>query len=248
MKASDRVEVDAEATANIVLMDGKTMTFADGIHVSPGSTQNIYGGVNGTGKLYVDRSEADTAALGGNKGENGGCGIGCGSSCWGGTDSFSTVDVTINGGVITARAGEIRSENPNRADPGAAIGTGGYEDWVTVGGVGYESYFTGGIWFNGGTITAYGADVSQAKGTSPDTIGVNGTTSVKNRDWYKDGKVYFNGSTIDMYPGAGVTNGTIKQMVKASDTKKRRRHRWNRVYGHRRQLSARKFPYTKRCR
>ena len=61
---SDRVSVDDGATVNLILMDGKTIKFENGIHVGKGSTLNIYGQAQGTGKLIVGRSKADTAAIG----------------------------------------------------------------------------------------------------------------------------------------------------------------------------------------
>lgn len=179
-------------TANIILRDGCKAHLKDGIHVPSGSTLNIYAGNSGSGKLYVDRSKADTAAIGGDGDQDGGtinihwgiidvrggshntdggagigggnkggagniniyggtvtakggpnaAGIGTGAACF--HSKVNTVVVSINGGKITATPGEIiQTENNIGADPGAAIGAGGYGKDASVGNGTYESYFVG---------------------------------------------------------------------------------------------------------
>ena len=145
-------------------------------------------------------------------GRNGGTGIGSGSGC--SHSDYNTVDVTINGGTVTATAGFLDSSTNNtEADPGTAIGTGACENAVSIGGVAYESYFVGKVELNGGHVYAYGADITKSTSTKAEKLNVIGTTSKENDSWNGKGKVIFNGATVDMYPGNGTT--AVKQMVRA---------------------------------
>ncbi len=149
-------------------------------------------------------------------GNNGGPGIGSGAGCYHTATTFYTVNVTINGGDIVARAGDMLESNVKNAEPGAAIGTGGIEHAANAVNMTYESYFTGNIYLNGGSIKAYSADLTKRQGIKEEHRNVIGTTSSENRDWEK-GVVHFSGATVDMYPGPG-SGGAIKQMVRASET------------------------------
>ena len=142
-EVSQRLNVTG--TANIVILDGSTLSAKDGIHVPPGATLNVYntpGGENGTLECVADTNYL--AAIGGNEDEACGtvniysgtvtakadvdaAGIG------GGDDGFGG-HINIYGGKINATGG---SEN---SDGGAGIGGGGSE-W-------------------GGYIKIYGGDVT----------------------------------------------------------------------------------------
>ncbi|MBQ3300753.1 MAG: hypothetical protein IJH04_01130, partial [Eggerthellaceae bacterium] len=74
---SDGDRPKVQGTANIIIENGREMELSNGIEVPAGSTLNIYTNVwpDGTkdiGKLYVSRSRADTAAIGGKKGQGSG--------------------------------------------------------------------------------------------------------------------------------------------------------------------------------
>ena len=80
-----------QGTVNLILQNGIDLYLSDGIRVPPGNTLNIYthvhsDGTKDAGKLRVDRSESDTAAIGGNDGE------GCGA-------------INIYGGIIEVKGG-----------------------------------------------------------------------------------------------------------------------------------------------
>ena len=112
---SNRLTVSG--TVNLILADGCTLNVANGICVPEGTTLNIYGQIQGTGKLVAsNESEADNAAIGGNQKENAGSivinggvveatsGIGstgAGAAIGGGYNVRAT-DVEINGGVVKA--------------------------------------------------------------------------------------------------------------------------------------------------
>ena len=160
------------------------------------------------------RIEIDSGTIDATGGANGGSGIGSGAGCC--VDTVTTVNVTINGGFITATPGPMNEKTNNTAaDPGAAIGTGGCEKAVTIGNAQYESYFVGDIYLRGGNITAYSADITNEKNEKREVLNVIGTTSADNKAWFAKGKVHFDGATVDMYPGPGTD--TIKQVVKASE-------------------------------
>ena len=149
-------------------------------------------------------------------GREGGSGIGSGSGCYHQGESIRTVQVTINGGYVEARAGRMTDEDKRNAEPGAAIGTGGLLHAADTFHQTYESYFTGYINLNGGHVKAYSSDISKRQGIREENRNVIGTTSTENRDWEK-GVVQFGGAIVDMYPGDG-TGGSVKQMVRASDS------------------------------
>ena len=94
---SNRLTVSG--TVNLILADGCTLNVANGIYVPGGTTLNIYGQIQGTGKLVAS---------------NGSSGM---NAAIGGTENLNTGRIVINGGVVEAT---------NRAGDGAAIGSGLY--------------------------------------------------------------------------------------------------------------------------
>ncbi|MBQ9067561.1 MAG: hypothetical protein IJ131_00655, partial [Eggerthellaceae bacterium] len=148
---SDRVSVDNGATANLILMDGKTITFENGIHVGKGSTLNIYGQAQGTGKLIVGRSKADTAAIGGNAGESNGT-----INIYGGTIEVTGGSHSSNGGAGIGAGGTASNESSINIYGGTITSTGG----ANAAGIGGGA--RGG---HGGEISIYGGYVT-AKGDS----------------------------------------------------------------------------------
>ncbi len=199
------VSVTIKGNASVSTTGGKSAAGIGGGYM--GASGRIEIGVLGQGGPTVNATG----------GINGGPGIGSGCACF--HDEITTVDVIINSGRITARGGAIdNSSNNIQADPGPAIGTGGTAQSASVGGAAYESYFVGHIWLNGGTIAAYTSDITKSLTTNKETLNALGTTDKDHRDWYSKGFVHFAGATVDMYPGAGSANGTVKQMVRASET------------------------------
>ncbi len=214
VKASDRVEVDPGATVNLILWDDKVMEFEDGLHVPSNSTLNIYGGTQGTGKLKVGKSEADTAAIGGNDGENGGTiniyggtiEVEGGSHSYdggagiGGGDGGNGGIVKIYGGSVTAKGGH----------DGAGIGGGDDGDGGTVeiyGGTVNATGWAGagiggGEYANGGNVNIHGGNVTATGGT--DSAGIGGA------DHGSGGHVEIYGGVVKAYGanfGAGIGGG-----------------------------------------
>ena len=144
---SNRLTVSG--TVNLILADGCTLNVANGIYVPGGTTLNIYGQIQGTGKLVAsNKSDADNAAIGGNKKENagsivinggvveatGGTGSkGAGAAIGGGYNVRAT-DVEINGGVVKA--------------------SGTYRYSATIGMGDYGTNGAHSVTIHGGTITA----------------------------------------------------------------------------------------------
>ena len=192
---------------------------ATSVTIEEGAVVNAKGGLEGAGIGGGDGGPSGKITINGGAviatgGTSGGAGIGSGTGCE--QDEVTTVDITINGGNVTAYAGPMDSNNNNdKCDPGAAIGTGAYMDAGTKARTSINSYFVGEIRLNGGNVTAYAADITKASNTKKTTLNVIGTTSSENRAWYDKGIVRFNGATVDMYPGKGTE--TIKQMIKASE-------------------------------
>ena len=118
-------------------------------------------------------------------GGKGGAGVGSGAAC---TASEDAVDITIEGGDIKASGGSSITDYVYALiySEGASIGAGGctYEllYFTLPGEIEDESYFTGTINLNGGTITANR------------TIGA---TEGESLDWVQ-GEVYFNGATVQI--------------------------------------------------
>ncbi len=196
---------DYYATAVSVTIQGNPTVYAYGTAGGAGIGGGRYG-ISGA----ITIKSGTVRAYGGN---DGGAGIGAGSGCEHSGDGITTVVITIDGGDVLAKAGHMTDTlDEVNSDPGAAIGTGGTER----GTINEYSYFTGHIYLNGGHIRAYSADITKRQTVKEESRNVIGTTSPDNRDWEK-GVVHFGGATVDMYPGEG-SGGSIKQMVRASDT------------------------------
>ena len=118
-------------------------------------------------------------------GGKGGAGVGTGAAC---PANEGAVDITINGGDIKARGGSSITDyvTPLIYSEGASIGAGGctYEllYFTVPGDIEDESYFTGTINLNGGTITA-NRTIGATEGESLEDV---------------QGKVYFNGATVQI--------------------------------------------------
>ncbi|MBQ0017603.1 MAG: hypothetical protein KBS63_00120 [Clostridiales bacterium] len=193
VELGDRLTV--AGTANLILMDGATLTASKGIAVSDGNTLNIYGQSEGTGSLVAQTGgESGVAAIGGNyyndggttsihggtitaKGTDQGAGIGGGGQSGGGSLTIFDGEVNAVGGEYSAAIGGGRSGaggnisiyggTVNATTDGHACGIGG----------GYTGY-SGNITINGGTVNAAGGDV-----------GIGGTHD-------RNGSVTINGGTV----------------------------------------------------
>jgi len=166
-----RIEVNGEV--NLILMDGKTLTANQGIHVGPNATLNIYAQSTGAGTLIAS-------------GFSGGAGIGGASKEAGGT-------ITIHGGTVTATGGEDFGGAGIGGGMGGAGGTitihggavtgTGKRDGAGIGGG--PSGAGGTITINGGTVTATsikarytssGAGIGSGYRGTGGTITINGGT------------------------------------------------------------------------
>lgn len=82
-----------------------------------GKDQTVNCGISGA----ITINSGIVTAIGG---AGGGSGIGSGAGC--GDPAFNTVDVTVNGGTVTATAGDMGNEvGAGKYDSGVAIGAGG---------------------------------------------------------------------------------------------------------------------------
>ena len=195
--------IDVIGNVNLVILDGHTVTFEDGIHVAPGSTLNIYGQSNDSGVLKSVAVTNKQAAIGGNGGGigsisgkikitggeisaiggGGGAGIGTGFGC----NIYKNTDITINGGTITAYGGYSYSPEDDLLQAfGAGIGAGGLCYYLSNGDIYTQSYFGGNIYLNGGNITVKNVGYISI-GTTHDAA-LDGVS----------GNVYFNGATVVM--------------------------------------------------
>ena len=138
-------------TANLILVDGTTLTVSGGIRVEGSNELNIYGQGEGTGKLIANGADG-CAGIGGGRGRDGDTG-----GYPHGADGGSCSRVTIYGGVISATG--------NRGGAGIGGGRGGdgnypsqvggesISDPVGNGGNGGKGGF---VTINGGIVTAVG--------------------------------------------------------------------------------------------
>ncbi len=220
---SDGDRPKVQGTANIIIENGREMSLRNGIEVPEGSTLNIYTNVwpDGTkdiGKLYVGRSEADTAAIGGNSGKNsgtiniyggtidvtggsksnhGGAGIGGG---WKGSGT-----VNIYGGNISAKGGNEGAGIGGGSNKEGKDSTGGGSNNIKIygGTVNAEGWYGAGIgggeYGKGGTIMIFGGDVT-AKGGA-DAAGIGGG---EERD---GGNIKISGGTVNAKGGSVTSKG-----------------------------------------
>lgn len=183
-------------TVNIILEDGATLNCPKGIAVNEGSTLNIYGQKNDSGKI-VAGSDKKYAAIGSDKE------TGCGTiNIYGGTIEATSADeaagigggnkagngeINIYGGTVTAKGGKH----------GAGIGTGNepetqselitiYGGTVTANGKegaagigsGFFSKLTSDITINGGTVTAKGDTYGAGIGRGADSNKIDGKGTI----------------------------------------------------------------------
>ena len=187
--------VNIHGTVNIIICEegGSYVKFADGIHVGPGNTLNIYGQRGETQGLEAITETNDCAGIGGNGNEDSGtiniyggkvtakadvdaAGIGGGFKGHGG-------HINIYGGTITATGGSVNTNG------GAGIGGGG-QGWG-----GYINIYDGNITAKGGANAAGigGGD----EGTSGNIAIYDGTITATGGSEYSDG-------------GAGIGGGNEK--------------------------------------
>lgn len=201
-EVSQRLNVTG--TANIVILDGSTLSAKDGIHVPEGTTLNVYntpGGENGRLVCQVDTDNA--AAIGGNEGEV------CGTvNIYSGTVIANTRDyggedaagigggfkgygghINIYGGKIDATGGSVNTNG------GAGIGGGG-QGW-------------------GGYITIYGGNVTAHGGIN--AAGIGGGDEGEGGDiTIRTGHVDGFGGSVNSDGGAGIGGGNEKSGGKIS--------------------------------
>ncbi|GEM_PF-2766113 len=207
---SDRVTV--HGTVNIIICEsgGSYVKFADGIHVPPGNTLNIYGQSGETQSLEAIADTNCVAAIGGNDKES--CGTiniysgkvtakadvdaaGIGS----GDDAPAAGNINIYGGTVDATGGSADS------DGGAGIGGGGsgsggatiiYGGNVTAKGGANAAGIGGGDGGAGGDIQIYGGTVN-ARGGSENYDGGAGIGGGNQAD----------GGNITIYNGTVIAQG-----------------------------------------
>ena len=225
--ANITTRITVNGTANLILMDGKTLT--SGVTVRNGNTLNIYGQSAGTGKLCAN--SGTYSGIGGEPQYSGfdiipGSGS-CGtinihggtveaqsndSAAIGGYDSFAGGEVTIYGGTVTAWSNAdgagIGGGGDNTGAPGGTGGSGGtvtiYGGTVNAtGGTGIgggaTNYGTGGA---GGTVTIYGGTVNATGHRTYGGTGIGG--GGKLRDGGKGG----DGGTVAIYGGTVTATGS----------------------------------------
>jgi hypothetical protein len=195
---------------------GISVTITGGnVKATGGSNGAGIGGGHGSisGVIQIDGGTVEATG-----GDEGAAGIGTGSRCCdildGGAASpvcVASVDITINGGSVIAKAGALNTK-ANVNYPGVAIGTSGSQQIAAV----YRhTYFNGKIALNGGTITAYAAPVGGDNPGYPNHGMVIGTSNARNFENSAVGNVEFNGATVHMYPASG-SDGVKSQTVLAS--------------------------------
>ena len=163
-----------------------------------GSNGAGIGGGSGAASGTIKITDGEVNTVGG----PGGAGIGSGAMC---DKTENAVDVTVDGGNVTATSGETYTDKLQYVvAAGATIGAGGpgytvqNENEV----VDKPSYFAGSIVFNGGDVLAY--EQSSAIGTSKDN-GLEGVT----------GKIEFNGATVTK--DSSMSSGPLSPMLRASE-------------------------------
>ena len=190
---SDRVSVDNGATANLILMDGKTIEFENGIHVGKGSTLNIYGQEQGTGKLIVGKSKADTAAIGGNAGESNGT-----INIYGGTIQVTGGSHSSNGGAGIGAGGTASNESSINIYGGTVTANGG----ANAAGIGGGA--RGG---HGGAINIYGGNVTANGDSGAAGIG-GGEGGSGTGTFIRGGEVHAKGGAASADGGSGIGSGS----------------------------------------
>ena len=193
MTLSNRVELPAGKTVNLVLMNDVTLNCTQGIYVPEGATLNIYGQAGETGTLLARNTDYN-AGIGGNDGGKGNGTI----NIYGGivkaqgaevcagigtAQSGSSAPITIYGGVVEATGGLYRQGiGFSLSKPGTIIIYGGVVN-ATGGsegaGIGGGEECTGSrVEIHGGTVVAtgknHGAGIGGHDGDCPLTILITG--------------------------------------------------------------------------
>jgi|GEM_PF-1195988 len=162
--------ITVSGDVNLVIADGCLFAVQKGIAVNPGNSLTIYGQSGGTGTLSVANAQNYCAAIGGDSG-------------------YSCGTVTINGGIISARAyisgagiggGSGATGGNIIINRGTVTATAGTASAGIGGGNGGAA---GNIVINGGTVTADGrssAGIGCACNGSGGTITINGGTVTAN--------------------------------------------------------------------
>ena len=127
LRFADRVDV--HGTVDLVLGDGVTLTFEDGLHVGPNDTLNVYAQSGGTGTLRALGDTNFVAAIGGNDGEGGGAltvhGGNVVADCYNDNSGEDAAGIgggnAGSGGAVTIYGGKVEATGANY---GAGIGSG----------------------------------------------------------------------------------------------------------------------------
>ena len=201
--------VNIHGTVNIIICStsngGSYVKFADGIHVGPGNTLNIYGQGDDTQALEAFAETDDCAGIGGNGNEECGtiniyggavnaeadvnaAGIGGGFHGYGGT-------INIYGGKIDATGGSVNTNG------GAGIGGGG-QGWG-----GYIKIYGGDVTAHGGANAAGigGGD----EGTSGDVEIFGGTVNATGGSKFNDGGAGIGGGNEKSTNNIVIYNGNV---------------------------------------
>ena len=201
--------VNIHGTVNIIICSesngGSYVKFADGIHVGPGNTLNIYGQGDDTQALEAFAETDDCAGIGGNGNEECGtiniyggavnaeadvnaAGIGGGFKGYGG-------HINIYGGKIDATGGSVNTNG------GAGIGGGG-QGWG-----GYIKIYGGDVTAHGGANAAGigGGD----EGTSGDVEIFGGTVNATGGSKFNDGGAGIGGGNEKSTNNIVIYNGNV---------------------------------------
>ena len=211
---NDRINV--VGNVNLVICDGHTVTFADGIHVPEGSTLNIYGQANDSGKLTAIVDINDNAAIGAND-QTDDCGTiniyggtviadaitaGTDSAGIGGGDGGNGGNVTIYGGSVEAYGANLGAGIGGGDKEKNIGGNGGttviYGGTVTAMGGNQAAGIGGGESGNGGNISIYGGSVIATGGENAAGIGGGNNGS--------GGDIVINGDTVNINATGGSAN------------------------------------------
>ena len=221
---SNRIEISGEV--NIILVNGKTLTCSNGIHVGENATLNIYGQSTTRGILHTEVDISDDSPLGGDAYEKAGViNIHSGrveaiaysskSAAIGGGKGYYNNDDTGCAKSINIYAGEISAINNNY---GAGIGGGcyGYTCWgdginIYGGDIEVQGHNGAGIGAgpeakgNKGTINIYGGNIDALGWASSAGIGGGKESSNGNINIY--GGVIKAIAKGSMCTGAGIGSG-----------------------------------------
>ena len=223
---NEEIRLEINGTVHLILMDGKTLTAPQGIHVSEGNSLSIYAQSDGNGMgALAAACLGSVAAIGGDVNETGGTitihgGMitatgGSGAAGIGGGNEGAGGSITIYGGDITANGG--------RTAAGIGGGAGGAGGNITIYGgkiiascrddgdyANYGAGIGGGYQGAGGNITIYGGDITATGGYEAAGIG-GGNKGAGVSITISGGKITANGGdhAAGIGGGAGGAGGTI---------------------------------------